>query len=379
MTENLTYYPADMPIFIQDRHAKSIPNHEDIKLDWWSGEKSFFHYPKLLVSAFYGLEEPDFRKKIGFPDDGILIGDSGGYQLFSFKINQNKDLSNVINPESVLKWQEKNCDIGIILDFPIFKADKETFQMCLNVTSKNAKIAIEKRTRKDMLLYNVFQTYDLNKYYMDLWFNEMKQHDLDGWCISCKPAARPMFIALNAMYLLDKGYTKNFHILGASGSRTIPIMAWLSRYIENVTFDSSSYAEGGKRRTYFNPAMPLKKSIRFGRVSENTFERLPCLCPVCKTFKTVHMFKKEGMVPGTLISFHNLNMLIHHTQLLDRLKEDRETFKSYIKANFDREVMDAFEFIEYSIEHGFDKAFIKFQQRFKMYDGEPITGKLMDY
>ena len=50
--------------------------------------KSFFDYNIVLQNAYYRLsyeEDYEHRKRINYPDDTIILGDSGGFQMMTFE------------------------------------------------------------------------------------------------------------------------------------------------------------------------------------------------------------------------------------------------------------------------------------------------------
>jgi len=83
-----------------------LPDLERAGFSWWNG--NFFHYKYGLISAYYGIYDFNFRERIKFPRDGILVADSGGLQ----SLTQNWQ-EEVIK---ILRWQERNADIALTFD-----------------------------------------------------------------------------------------------------------------------------------------------------------------------------------------------------------------------------------------------------------------------
>lgn len=388
---NFTYVPAEVPgACSMNKNIFWLHEGEKQKLGWWRPD-SVFQYPHVLVSAFYGQDWPDLRKDLEFPDDGIIIGDSGGFQLMSLKEWSKKDIT--IDPVRVFNWQAKNCDIGFPVDYPPFENTEAAFEKSIGISDKNFEIAEnlyidylsknQLNLKSQFLLYNVLQGYGFDKRKLDQWYamaTKYKNMSDTGWAFGCKPEAKPMMIAYQAMYMYEKGHKKNFHFLAVSGSRTIPIMCYLARYIDNITSDSSGWAQGAMQRKYFMPGHFGKFELFFGGHNKAEVDTLPCLCPVCeKVGKNVGLLSAQGSAPGGIISLHNLHQLIQFSKMCNSLKDDAAVFKEYIRKFYDEEVQKAIEFIDYSLEKGFEKACIKYQKYFYMTSGKAKTAGLLDY
>jgi len=398
---NFTYVPAEVPgacsmndnIFWYDSEDGSKQ-----KLGWWR-EDSVFTYKNVLISAFYGKEIPNLREELGFPDDGLIIGDSGGFQLMSLKEWSGKNIT--VDPTEVFNWQVKNCNIGFPVDYPPFEETEAAFEKSITISKQNFIVAeklysdylhtheyvgpVEETNfpPKRLMLYNVIQGYGFDIRKLNRWYemaSQFKNMTETGWAFGCKPNATPIMIAHQAMFMYEKGHKKNFHFLAVSGSRTIPVMCYLARYIDNITSDSSGWAQGAMQRKYFMPNHFGKFELFFGGHNKSKVKTLPCMCPVCtKIGKNVDMLGAQGSAPGGIISLHNLHQLIQFSKMCNSLKDDADVFKEYIRKFYDEEVQKSIEFIDYSLEYGFENACIKYQKYFYMTSGKANTAGLLDY
>jgi hypothetical protein len=388
---NFTYVPAEVPgacsmnknIFWFDKGHKQ-------ELGWWK-PTSIFKYPRILISAHYGQDWPQLRNDLEFPDDGLIIGDSGGFQLMSLKEWSKKDIH--IDPVKVFEWQKNNCNIGFPLDYPPFEDSEEAFNKSISISDKNFQIAEDlyeiylqdclREEQTPMKLYNVLQGYGFDKRKLDRWYtmaSKYKNMTNTGWAFGLKPWATPINIAYQAMYMFEKGFKENFHFFAVSGSKTIPVMCYLARYIDNITSDSSGWAQGAMQRKYFMPGYFGKYELFFGTNNAAEINTLPCKCPICeKVGKNVSLLSSQGSAPGGIISLHNLYQLIQFSTLCNSLKDDQQIFKEFVKKMFDSEVITAIEFIDYSLEKGFENACIKFQKHFYKTSGKPETTGLLNY
>jgi len=101
------YIPAHSPGTFEGYKIDGKP------LEWWNKDNPFFKYPYLLVSAFMGVQSKWTREENVKEKDVIVFGDSGGFQAVT--------LGKVQPTISVLKWLERNCDIGFTLDYSPFE------------------------------------------------------------------------------------------------------------------------------------------------------------------------------------------------------------------------------------------------------------------
>jgi len=388
---NFTYIPAEVPgACSMNKNIFWFDNGQKQQLGWWRPD-SVFQYPNVLISAFYGKEWADLRNDLEFPDDGFIIGDSGGFQLMSLKEWSGKDIN--VDPTEVFEWQAKNCNVGFPVDYPPFADTEAAFEKSITISEANFKVAEDlyelhlqdchTNNQKPLKMYNVLQGYGFDKKKLDRWYamaSKFKNMTDTGWAFGCKPWATPIMIAHQAMYMYEKGHKNRFHFLAVSGSKTIPVMCYLARYIENITSDSSGWAQGAMQRKYFMPGYFGKYELFFGGHNKAQVNTLPCKCPVCeKVGKNVGILSAQGSAPGGIISLHNLYQLVEFSTLCNSLKDDAAVFKEFVKKMFDSEVLTAIEFIDYSLENGFDNACIKFQKHFYLTSGKPKTNELLDY
>ena len=87
------------------------------------------------------------------------------------------------------------------------------------------------------------------------WKNVVEKEDLtmDGIAIAPKPPSNYFECAKMLLYLIEKGITKNVHILGVSGGTVTPVITYLSKYIKKLTYDSASYAQGRINSNFIVP------------------------------------------------------------------------------------------------------------------------------
>ncbi len=322
------------------------------KLSWWE-DISFFKYPCILISAFYGIKWPDnFREYFNIPDDFTIVGDSGGFQNMTQDIN--------MDTLDILRWQEKNCDIGFTFDLPFYNDDtKKSKQEKQIKTVENAYFALNNRENKNLKLYAVIQghTSEEQNFILDEYKKQGKIEDFDGFAIG---GLVP--ISGNIKYLVKvltnfvykiKEHNKSLHFFGLSGLRIIPIIAYIQSKVSfNITFDSASYGSGSIRKEYWLDYG--RYSLEFSDKNPNTIEYLPCKCPICSVCSPDDM-REKGSVSGGLIALHNLYQSIQYVNMIYSLIKDREIFKDYIKKN-NPESLEFINYIDCAFEKGIEFA-----------------------
>src|SRR5690606_5793874 len=84
-------------------------------LNFLLSTSSLFTYDAVLYSAAFGVGELN-PTMITTRDKSAttVVGDSGGFSLISGGITTPHKVFRV----QVLQWQERNCDVGIVLDVP---------------------------------------------------------------------------------------------------------------------------------------------------------------------------------------------------------------------------------------------------------------------
>jgi len=343
-------------------------------------KNSHFNYPYGLQSIYYAKEGVykncdnkdgnTFRNAIGFSKDCLLMTDSAGFQIASFKKKGEKCGITALDS---LRYQEANADIMINLDVPPNldgNPTYESFMEALNTSVENFKLFEKERKNYDALLYNVLHGETLNL--ANIWYDKVKDFKNEGWAIGMKPPFDAMLQAFGFMFLWDKGEfeketCKGIHFFGTSGKHVCPTLVYAASKLNKikVTYDSSSYNIGSIYRTYYLPfdmGPHLSFGDKFKRINPYLKE-LPCKCPVCQSICNVSDLNGGDIYAGTLISLHNMYQYIQYNDLLNSLVNDKELFLEYLnKINISEKTLKSIEFIDFAIEYGIELAVKKFEE-----------------
>jgi len=318
-------------------------------LDWWT-KTAMFNYDALMISTFYGLEKSNFREYYNIPRKNFLLfADSGGFQIFSQKIK--------IEPLYVLKWQERNVDVGLTLDVPPLDAsqnvvgDFDTFKRAAEQSKRNYLIAHRNWNEKLELLKVIHGSSPSR---LDYWKKTVEDLEFSGYAFSPKPVCAET-VAIVLAYAKEIG-AKKIHIFLGSGEVVTPIMIYARKFFDRLTFDSSSFSSAGARyRRYYLP-YKISRGISFGGGYNGKIKNLPCSCPVCQ-LATVKDMNAEGSLPGGLIALHNLYVYLQYYHFLTNLSDDEELYKAFLNDRGLKTTVRMLDFLDYSAEVGFYDAY----------------------
>lgn len=326
----IEYFPVE---FTESQYNLQT-NGTKYKIAWYTKD-SIIHHRRVLISYAH---RPDKPLREIFNDEGVkILGDSGGFQAVQLKMD--------INANDVIKWQNENCDIGITLDRPplsdLVNISKEAwhkgneFDKYMRISNDNANLMMNKR-RQDLKLYLALHGYD--EATRTRWLEDgLKEYqDWDGYAIACKPNSD---IELLADWLLfaKRHRLRNLHFLAISGANTLPIMVYMSKYFDNIYFDSSSYSMGSRQRQYFLP-FSVKGKLTFSTQKDNKGipETLPCDCGVCSKIRDTSIFSNPDTgtgLAGWLCNMHNIIQTQRYISLLSGIVHDREIFAKIVGKN----------------------------------------------
>jgi len=301
----------------------------------WFTDRAIFTHPHILVSHYYSGKIPDYRKVLGIQDDIQLWADSGGYSA----LTQNAK----IDPVKVLKWQEKNSNIAFSLDLP--PAESTGVTRC----SPGKVVYLNK-----------------DKFEKHAEISRENNINFEGYATGAKPASNTLLQAMCTMFLYSKGVRERIHLLGVSGITVIPVLVWMSQYIDKISFDSTSYGYGSRTRAYVYPDR-IRYYTHFGRkyaTKKKQMEKIYCNCPICIDFDDPSYFIESDITwPGMLLSLHNLWAVKQYVEELDRTlneEKDKEKFRKLVIQHTGRAADNAFHainFVEDVIKYGYDKAY----------------------
>jgi len=333
-----------------------------MKYFWWRDDNiSGYRHPAVLLSAPYFVKNSRSDLLIG--DDVLVVGDSGGFQILTGKIDW-------LEPITILRWQEENCDIGITLDVPPVSSissipDISFVEKCARKSARNYEIAARNRRNDKLLLLKPLHGAKLEQ--LKIWHKHIKDIDLDGYALSPKPAADPMIFALHATFIHEAEMPERIHVFLGSGPNIIPVIIYSSYFFKNVTFDSTTPLLRARNRYYIISFVPVTFYIRMlSRKTLPSIKRLPCDCPVCSKISSATDFYKGISDGEKFLELHNLFITLRYIHTLDALCDCRDLFHEYVRVFCSDETLKAIEMMMYYEEgHSVSECYEKFSAYFR--------------
>lgn len=200
-----------------------------------------YRHKYFLFPAGHNYKKMEIRKEFEFPDDMIVFGDSGGFQIASGVLKWNKDIR-----ENIFNWLEANSNIAMNLDIPPKITYEGKFEECKTISTDNFKYFYENQSGKTDFL-NCIQGTSQEQY--KSWYEAVKGFEFQGWAIG---GARNVFMLMSGLSVLLhnkehlKPHNKWLHVLGVSKLNDFLILGQIQRSLNEVgshmqmTTDSSS-------------------------------------------------------------------------------------------------------------------------------------------
>ncbi len=292
--EHAIYTPAISPAFCK---PLSLEKNADLAADMnWLNEDSPWHYPWSLYSAghaFMDIPTSDERESYVQKrnrDDSFIIGDSGGFQIATNKMNFDWDnFESVHDPDNkkitriqLLRWLEHTSDCATTLDFPTWihapnsgRGDDanpyiDSMDKCLAGTIENLKFFEKHRDPESGCRFlNVLQGVEQED--TDEWYQAVKNFNFEGWAIAGTTRLElakglPRLLKIRDDHLFE-GERDWVHVLGVSklsaGLALTALQKAMRKHINpkiQFSYDSASpFLMAAFGSSYYNYIMSDKK------------------------------------------------------------------------------------------------------------------------
>jgi len=335
-----------------------------------TNKDKIYEYNKMLVSAgTFGNNNILKNWEIDI-DKNIVLGDSGGFQLATNKVEYSDKFR-----EKIFNWLENNTNYAMNLDFPPYSLSKISknqqeimFKERLDISVKNFKYFYDNKTGKTKYI-NILQGKTPD--HLNMWFDNIKDFDFDGgWAIgSC--INEPVYNALLSFSLLlergvlDKYKNKRFnkpillHYLGYTTiKKIIPLFYLQKKLNENninihISFDSSSFSLSSAMGNYYTfHSITGMNAINFSnKYNTNDMNEvdLPCECGVCKglTYKELYSFytKERSIEFYMYLCAHNLKFFSNTKNRIEDIVNSSNNF-NFLETIFDKGYITIFKTID---------------------------------
>lgn len=330
-------------------------------LGWWQNN-SILPIDRLLVSVFYGIDSMPTRKDLDVRDGVLILGDSGGYQLYNLG-EKDKQLYDTIrsqlNPLKTLRWYEENCQIGMTLDMPLkaFGYSRKKFEKNMIESKANADLMRSRQENDNLKLFNVIHGRCLED--IQEWYKFTNtDYEFDGFSLSGSST-----LEMNALltgFALDSLQKYDYHLLGVSSPKMVLAFAYANSFVDNnIYFDSSSFIMQGINRRYMSPYDVYGATLFLKeREDSKKIKKLSCTCPICSNVTIDDMLKKSF-----LISLHNLNCMDKFVDFVKQIAHDREQIREFGSFYLKPDEMWIFDFFDMVVSDGIDVAHRKYYMK----------------
>lgn len=333
--------------------------------EWWKKDTKGFYYPYILISAYESVtagEIYNVREELG--KDIFIFGDSGGWQ-------QRTSKGEKLDPIEILRWIEKNCNIGAYLDVP-YMSEKENFKEIVRQTAKDYEIMARNRTNYDIKFIKPFHGGTIAEF--EYYYQHVKDIPADGWGLGPKFKPFTIHTALMYSFLVNKGFEEGWlHIFAKTGVRDFPLIYYIkAMHGKEFSFDSSSWINFSRFRRYFYLTDYCSVDILIGKrlnrlkdkiitINLENYEEfegkmMPCICPVCLSMR----FNKKLLEQSSLeLNLHNFYVLLLYSLQFDFLSSDPSALEIAVEIihGKESEIWHAIQIVKLGVEEGFRKAY----------------------
>jgi hypothetical protein len=305
--------------------------------------------------------------------DTVVIGDSGGYQIATGKLDAIKSWKSFKNQpdaivkkwlreknirDTILRWLDRYCDYAMTLDMPLFISTgkgntaaspfrKLSAEQLIELSVENLRYFADKRgaaTGAKAKYLNVLQ--DAGNGTGEAWYAAVKDFDFEGWAFggdtksSLEPILKWIRILLNDKKL-DKA--EWLHILMASPPTNAVYLTAIQQQLRKllgtdirVSFDSSSPFQSAGIRHKIAQQPTLTKDFRSWTIKMRDFPQSPKYhnkqnleyllefpSPITQQFSINDLHSERGEFAQTFLSsiaiqlLTNHNMFVYHKAAID--------------------------------------------------------------
>lgn len=229
------------------------------------------YYPDVLITYYY------FRDRaINFSKDAYVFGDSGGFSVMRFGMSKAEGAPHQRNVDmvDVLRWQERNCSVGVVLDVPPIDPN----EIITNKKNKRperilwrAQAATVKHTRRALDTYLQMRregtefrwwgaVHGWTPSQMHQWWSKVSEvypfvDSGEGWTFKARdPSSNPIAIA-TCLHFIKSHNIRRAHFLAAAAPGAAATMMVLGGQadLELLTADAQTADVAARNRHVIRP------------------------------------------------------------------------------------------------------------------------------
>jgi len=343
-------------------------------------EDPLFYYPYYLMSAGHNFKRKDVAKGINWDlSQGILLGDSGGFQLATEVLKYTDSTC-----ADIFNWLEDNTNYAMNLDVPIFKKKmavkgkdelswEEQFNESFTLSKQHFDYFYKNKSGKTKYL-NVLHGLTTKDTYK--WYEMASQYDFKGgWGIGSLTTIGDTDIykiVLAVTFLLQQGelHKKHYerpllHCLGFSKIKYLPYLFYMQKKLNDMGLDfrlSYDSSTPSIEASFVHVTTTVTKRGRNVLSLDkaaldgiNPRAKFPFPSPVTEgmTFGDILEFRNDdkGTFSAkfyTLLTLHNLYKYIDYVQNLEEIidSNSRKLYTNY----FDNDLLTSIDMMDKAFE-----------------------------
>lgn len=272
--------------------------------------------------------------------------DSGGYQIYSA---EQKKIPMTFDPKSPLKNSRRyfnlapehvvnsaikmKADSMVALDFPIRKIRNQDDQeiefkrkLPQNVSWALKTARLRKKFCPNIELFIPVQAYNLKQF--EIFYKKIKKVDFDGFSLP----VRNMSILDIATFLL-KMYEwgiRKVHILGSSSLSVISLCAYMSRFFDWISFDSTTW-----RISAYHGIFLLPHDLSIQRLTKEwSYDHSYCCqCNSCQGRTLAHLAVLDRKERKKVLMAHNYIVIQNLTDRLGKANFDSKYLRKILSGS----------------------------------------------
>ena len=245
----------------------------------------------VLMSAHHGMGSSGMRDTSWNPAGKVkLFGDSGGSQLKS-------GTTDYVDPKGGAVWMNQTCDVGVPLDVPPRFVDvhyPELMAPLIEIQKRHNELFLSRArkatpNRDGLTLLNCSHGQTLDQTYE--WCRAVQDDRFGGWAVGSdglQDYEQLRAAAIVTQEFDDWNGEGHIHLFGAMNVTRAPALAWMGKFIKNLTCDGVGWMDGvAYHRTKYLDISGAVYTRHFGYKARNERKALigsasPCSCPVCE-------------------------------------------------------------------------------------------------
>jgi len=256
------------------------------------------------------------------PSYSQVISDSGGYQILTGRYD-------FFDPKEIVRWYNKNCDIGLVLDTPTNVIRPGLYEKLAKIQKRNTEIMLDHK-RPDLELMNIFHgafAEDKKRFREICETDEIDRLAFGGAYFNSIMAS---IDAIVEIIVTGKSY-KHYHVLGVANIlQAVMLMRIASLGMANlITSDSStSLQEALSKGYHMQPS--ITEPPRYMQIGNKVNipslpKELPCNCPACRAIRYTDVMGISGGPMWQALYYHNLYSVNRYMRSMNEIVQTTTT------------------------------------------------------